>query len=140
MTGKIKRRIVLHFPRNLIDQPIVCKLVKDYDLIFNILKASITPEEEGVLVLELSGNEENFHKGINYLKKIGVKIQPLSKDVIRNEAKCTHCGACVAICPTSAFEVDTKTRKIIFHNEKCIACEICFKACPPKAMEIKLDV
>jgi hypothetical protein len=39
-----------------VERPIIYRLVKDYDLEFNILKASITPEQEGLLVLELKGN------------------------------------------------------------------------------------
>lgn len=91
----ISKRIVLHFPHRLVDQPIVYKLVKEYDLQFNILKAYVTPQEEGLMVLELSGEDENFNKGIEYLQSSGVKIQPLSQDVIRNEVKCTDCGVCV---------------------------------------------
>jgi ferredoxin len=132
----VSKKIVLHFPRRMVDQPIVYKLVKDFDLQFNILKASVTPEEEGLMVLELTGKRENYEKGIEYLASCGVKIQPLSKDVTRNEEKCTHCGVCVPICPTGALIVDEVTRKIIFKNDKCIACELCVKICPPRAMEV----
>jgi len=132
----VSKKIVLHFPRRLVDQPIVYKLVKDFDLQFNILKASVTPEEEGLMVFELTGKKENYDKGIEYLESCGVKIQPLSRDVTRNEEKCTHCGVCVPICPTGALIVDEKTRKVLFKNEKCIACELCIKICPPRAMEV----
>lgn len=133
MTSK---RIVLHFPNRLVDQPIVYKLVKDYDLQFNILKAYVTPQEEGLMVLELTGDDENFKKGIEYLHSCGVKIQPLSQDVIRNETRCTDCGVCVPICPTGALVVDPLTRKVYFYDNKCIACELCVKACPTRAMEV----
>ena len=51
----VSRRIVLHFPKRLVDRPLVYRLIKDYNLEFNILKALVTPEEEGLLVLELKG-------------------------------------------------------------------------------------
>jgi len=133
MTSK---RIVLHFPHRLVDQPIVYKLVKEFDLQFNILKAFVTPQEEGLMVLELTGKRENFNNGIEYLQSCGVKIQPLSQDVVRNENKCTNCGVCVPICPTDALVVDPATRKVIFYDKKCIACELCVKICPPRAMEV----
>jgi ferredoxin len=133
MTSK---RIVLHFPHRLVDQPIVYKLVKDFDLRFNILKAYVTPQEEGLMVLELSGKEENFKQGIDYLQSAGVRIQPLSEDIIRNSAKCTDCGVCVPICPTQALVVDPATRKVLFYDHKCIACELCIKICPTHAMEV----
>ena len=132
----VSKRIVLRFPSRLTDRPIVYRLIKDYNLEFNILKASITPEEEGLLVLELSGKQEDYDKGIRYLTKTGVKIQSLSQDVIRNVERCTHCGACVTICPTGAFELDPITRQVNFHDDKCVACGLCLKACPPRAMEV----
>jgi len=132
----VSKRIVLHFPSRLVDQPIVYRLIKDYDLRFNILKASVIPGEEGLMVLELSGEQYNYDKGIKYLTKTGVKIQSLSQNVTRNEERCTHCGACITICPTDAFELEPITRRVIFDDDKCIACELCIKACPPRAMEL----
>jgi len=132
----VSKRIVLHFPKRVVDRPIVCRLAKDYDLEFNILKASITPEEEGLVVLELSGEQKEYDKGIMYLTETGVRIQSLSQNVIRNEERCTHCGACVTICPSGAFELDPVTRRVDFYDEKCVACGLCIKACPPRAMEV----
>jgi len=133
----VSKKLVLKFPHKLVDQPIVHKLVKDYDLVFNILKARVTPKEEGLLVLELSGKKENYAEGVKYLTKLGVDIQPLSQDVTRDEARCTHCGACVVICPTEALVLNKKTRLVDFDPSKCIACELCVKACPPRAMKVK---
>jgi ferredoxin len=131
------KKIVLHFSREIWDQPLVCSLSRDYDLTFNILKAEVTPREEGLVVLELSGTEGQYRKGIKFLKEKGVKIQPLSKDVIRVEEKCTHCGACLAVCPTEAMTVDRETWEVIFDPQKCIGCELCLPACPPRAMEVR---
>jgi ferredoxin len=134
----ISKRIVLHFPKRLVDRPIVSHLVRDYNLDFNILKAFVTPQEEGLLVLELSGEAEDYDRGIQYLVDTGVRIQSLGHDISRNENRCTNCGACVTVCPAGAFELDQSTRRVNFLNEKCIACELCLKACPPRAMELHL--
>ena len=132
----VSKRIVLHFPKRLVDRPIIYRLVRDYNLEFNILKASVTPEEEGLMVLELSGEQQEYDNGIKYLTENGVRIQSLSQNVIRNEERCTHCGACITICPTAAFEIEPLTRRIRFFNERCLACGMCIKACPPRAMEV----
>ncbi len=134
----VTKRIVLKFPPKLVEQPIVYKLVKEYDLVFNILRARVTPKEEGELVIELQGKKQNYADGLKYLNSIGVTIQPLSQDITRDDQRCTHCGACVTICPTDALYLDKKTMNVIFDPEKCIACELCIKACPPRAMKIKL--
>jgi ferredoxin len=130
------KRIVLHFPSRLIEEPLVFKLVKDYNLTFNIIKASISPGREGLLVMELAGEQRDYDRGIKYLTDNGVRIQSLSQDVTRNEARCTHCGACVTLCPVGAFTVEPGTRRVQFDNTKCVLCEMCVKACPPRAMEV----
>ena len=134
----VSKRIVLHFPRSCVDQPIIYHLVKDYGLMLNILKASISPNEEGLLVLELSGERENYEKGVRYLVDIGISIQPLSRDINRNDARCTHCGACVTVCPSGAFVVESPSRKIKFLDKKCVVCGLCIRACPPRAMEMRV--
>ena len=132
----VSKRIVLKFPARLLDQPIVCQLVKRHGLDFSILKASVTPREEGLLVLEISGEENAIESGMGYLAEVGVRVQPLSQDVLRDEARCTHCGACVTICPTRALSMDRRTMRVSFNSDQCIACEHCVAACPVRAMEI----
>ena len=90
------------------------------------------------MVLELSGAREDYDRGIHYLQEAGVKIQSLGQDVMRNEARCTHCGACVVICPTGALALDPKTRMVNFYEDKCTACELCVLPCPVRAMEVHL--
>lgn len=133
----VSKRMVLHFPRQLVDQPIMCRLARDYNIDFNILKASVTPNEEGVLVVELSGEESNYDKVNKYLAQTGVAIQPLSKDVVRDEEKCIHCGSCVVLCTGGALSVERPSMKVDFDHTKCIACEICVRSCPSRAMEIR---
>lgn len=132
------RKVVLRFPHRLVDKPIIYRLVKDYDLMFNILKASVTPNEEGLLVLELSGKKKDYDEAVRFLAEAGVELQSLAQDVFRNEDRCTHCGACVTICPVDAFSVDPTTRRVDFQHTRCIACELCIKPCPVRAMEVRL--
>lgn len=57
----VANKFVLRFSSALVEQPIIYNLVKDYDLIINVLKADINPHKEGYVVLELSGDSENYN-------------------------------------------------------------------------------
>lgn len=126
--------LILRFPKTEVRKPIVCYLVKDYDLIFNILNAAILPRKEGVMVLELSGTRKNFKEGIKFLKSQGVQVQNASQEVKRDTNKCTQCGACTAVCPTGALYIVRPEMAVEFDETKCSVCEICISACPSRAM------
>jgi ferredoxin len=132
-----KKRIVLTFPPNLIDQPIAYHLIKDYDLMVNILRGTITPREQGRLLVELSGKRGDVDKGMAYLTGLGIEVQPLAQDIKWHEKKCTHCTACIPICPSSALALDREKMLVSFDKDKCIACELCIPVCPYKAVEIQ---
>jgi len=101
-----KKRLVLRFPPDLVDQAITYHLIKDYNLVVNILKAKITPREEGELIIDLEGEAAILNRGIKYLENLGITVQPLARDIIWDEKRCVHCTVCVGICPTRAFIVD----------------------------------
>ena len=129
-------KVVLRFPPDLTDQPITYNLIKEYDLMVNILRGHITPKEEGMLVLELTGKKKQFQRGMDYLAKIGVETQKLSKDIRWLKDRCTHCTACTSLCPTSALSVERNTMLVSFEKAECIACEMCVTVCPYNAMEV----
>lgn len=129
------QKIVLRFTKKTWDKPIVYQLAKDYDLVFNILKASVFPKQEGVMILELSGTEENYRRGIEYLKGKGVSVEPIEHDIERDDAGCIHCGACTAVCPTQALSIRRETMEVLFSIDLCVGCELCIAACPVRAMK-----
>lgn len=131
------RRVVFHYPRRLIDAPVVSQIARTYNLEFNILRANITPQSEGLMVLGLEGSSEDLDKALAWVQQQGVDVQPLERNVVRNEDHCTQCGACVTICPTAALYKDSQTQQVYFDSDKCIACELCVPACPPRAMAVK---
>ncbi len=136
----MKKRIILRFKRNTIDKPVVYKLVKDYDLIFNILRANISPRAESMMVLEVEGMEENFEKGMAYLRDLNVHTEPMERDIARDESKCVHCGVCTSVCAPDALHIaDRRSMKVSFDYEKCVACELCVRVCPVKAMSVSFE-
>ena len=58
------QRVLLQFPENAIDQPIIYHLVKDFDLIVNIFRAKIDPDDIGHMILDISGEEKQIKEVI----------------------------------------------------------------------------
>jgi L-aspartate semialdehyde sulfurtransferase ferredoxin len=133
------KMLSLRFPKKIVNEPIAVNLVKKFDLSFNILKATIYPRKEGLMVLELSGHKKNFQRGVRYLKSIGIKVESIGQDIKRDEEICFQCGACTAVCPTGALYIKRPEMEVIFDTDKCSACELCVSACPARAMEVKFN-
>lgn len=126
----MKKRVILRFKRNNIDKPVVYRLAKDHDLVFNILRASISPKAESMMVMEIEGEEADFARGMDYLRKANIQIEPIEQDINRDEEKCVHCGLCTSVCATEALDIDRETMKVNFDYEKCVGCELCVRVCP----------
>ncbi|MHB8110586.1 MAG: NIL domain-containing protein [Syntrophorhabdaceae bacterium] len=136
----MKKRIILRFKKDTLDKPIVYRLVKDYNLVFNILRANISPKAESLMVMELEGTEQNFNKGIEYLKGLNIQTEPIERDVNRDETKCVHCGVCTSVCtPEALYIKDRDTMTVEFDYNRCVACELCVKVCPVKAMNVSFE-
>jgi len=129
--------LILRFPKTVVHQPVVCELVKEYNLTFNILNATILPRKEGVMVLELFGSRTNFKDGVKYLRAKGVDVKKASQEIKRNNKKCIHCGACTAVCPTGALSIQRPEMLVVFDQQKCSVCELCIPACLTRAMEVR---
>ncbi|MBC7074717.1 MAG: 4Fe-4S binding protein [Syntrophomonadaceae bacterium] len=136
----MKNKVVCYFSAAQSEQPIICQLIRNYDLIVNILKANINPQKEGYLVVELEGDKGQYEEGIAFLKNLGVIVEPLSETVVWNEELCIQCGACASFCPTEALSIDRDTMIISFDNSKCVVCGMCLDCCPTRAINLHFEV
>jgi ferredoxin len=133
------RIFVLKFPKENIDQPIICKLVKNYDVEFNIIKADINLQQEGLMILELIGHKPNILEALNYLRGVGVKVEKVAAGIRRDDEKCFQCGACTGICPTGALHIRRSDMAVLFNPGICSGCGLCVTVCPVRAMAVCLD-
>ena len=136
---QVRKIVHLTFPPETSGKPVVCDIIRLFDLCFNILKAQITPRQVGEMILEIKGLEKSYQDGMNYLKEHGVKISPVAQKVSKDETSCMHCGVCTALCQPKALEIDRVTWLVRFDSEKCTACGLCVKICPVRAMETQLE-
>ena len=131
MSETVTKKLMLFFPKCECEKPIIYHLVKDYNLVVNIFRAKVTPEEEGYLVLDVTGTEDDIEKAMAFVKTFNVTINYSGKGVTRDENSCTHCGHCVTHCPTSALRIDDwTTREVIYSEADCIECLACIRVCP----------
>lgn len=131
---------ILRFPKDTSDQPFIYRLVKEYDIEFNILKADILLQREGLMIIELkSSSKTNVKAGLDYLRNLGVQIERMAARIRRDEEKCFQCGACTGVCSSGALYVQRPEMAIIFDAEKCTGCSLCVPICPVRAMEVSLD-
>lgn len=131
---------ILRFPKDTSDQPFIYRLVKEYDIEFNILKADILLQREGLMIIELKGSSKNNVKaGLEYLKKLGVKVERMAARIRRDDDNCFQCGACTGVCSSGALYVKRPEMAIVFDADKCNGCSLCVPICPVRAMEVSLN-
>lgn len=69
-------RLKLTFPEHLIRQPIMARLVREFDVMPNIRRAKVE-EKVGWLVCELGGAEAAVERAVEWLHDLGVQVDRL---------------------------------------------------------------
>ena len=75
-------RVRLTFREHLIRQPIIARLVREFDVMPNIRRANVE-ETVGWIVCELGGEDEAVERAIDWLKDLGVQVDRLG-DVVES--------------------------------------------------------
>ena len=89
-----------------------------------------------MMVMEIEGTEQNFKKGIAYLKGLNIDTEPIEQDIHRDEVKCVHCGVCTSVCAPDALHIENrKSMKVEFDYKKCVACELLCESLSRKGYE-----
>ena len=76
-----KKIVQLIFPQKLIKKPVIYTMALKYKVVPNVRRAKVT-ESVGEMVLELEGTREGLEKGVQYLTRQGIKVEPVVGDVI----------------------------------------------------------
>jgi Fe-S-cluster-containing dehydrogenase component len=130
-----KKKLVLSFPPSIVEDPVVYRLIKEYDLEVNILRATVNPRNWGRMVLEIRGTKANLDKAYGFLEDSGAQVDAMVQEMRHIEQNCVHCSACTAVCPTQALTVAKDTRQVVFEPNNCIICESCIPTCSYGALE-----
>ncbi len=77
----MKKRVKLTFPQDLIKEPVIFNMAREFNVIPNIRRARVT-ETVGEMILEVEGEDENVDKGIASLKQQGVDVELVEGDIL----------------------------------------------------------
>ncbi len=75
------RKVMLKYPEHLIQEPVLFKMVRQFDVMPNIRRARVT-DTVGEIALELEGTPENLDQGVRFLREQGVDVEPIEGDVV----------------------------------------------------------
>lgn len=78
-----KLRLHLTFPEQLIQEPIIWRLGRQYDIITNVRRANVE-DTVGWILLEVEGTEEALDQGIAWLTEMGIQVDRLHGDVVES--------------------------------------------------------
>ncbi len=76
-----KARVRFTFASELIQEPIIWSLGREYEVVTNIRRANVE-EDQGWVVLELDGDQGEIDRCIDWVKSKGVRVDPVPGDVI----------------------------------------------------------
>jgi len=76
-----KKRVKFTFLSELLKEPVIYHLGKNFDVVTNIRRADVR-EDVGWVVLELDGEDSEIQRGLDWVSAIGVRVDPLAGDVI----------------------------------------------------------
>jgi len=76
-----KQRVKFTFEENLVKQPVIYELGREFKIMTNIRRADVG-EDVGWVVLELDGEDDEIKRGLEWVSSTGVRVDPLGGDVI----------------------------------------------------------
>lgn len=132
-----KKRLVLTFPPEVVERPVVALMVREYDVITNILRAEIHEGEIGRMLVELEGEGKKIKAGVQHLKDQGVTVEDAITDIELEEPFCISCGACTAVCQPRALKIEAPGWELALDKDRCILCGFCVDACPLQLIKVK---
>ena len=69
------------FPSDLIQEPVIWKLGREFELVTNIRRANVV-EDTGWVILELDGEHDEIERGVAWVTSRGVRVDPVPGDVL----------------------------------------------------------
>lgn len=75
------KRVRFTFPEELIREPVIYLLGKEFDVITNVRMADVD-EHTGWVLLELEGEPAEIERSLAWAQEKGVRVDPVTGDVV----------------------------------------------------------
>lgn len=75
------RQVRFTFMSDLIKRPVIYDLGHQFNVVTNIRRADVQ-ENVGWVILEMEGEEEEIERGLEWVRSLGVRVDPVLADVV----------------------------------------------------------
>lgn len=125
-------KIVLHATPEIIQQPLIARIVLETGTLLNIDRADVKPKG-GEVVIDVP--QEKYSDVTRAFERHGARITLLEQPVLKDDDECVNCGACISVCPTGviSFKEDWSVNMDV---SKCVQCGTCVIMCPQGALKL----
>ena len=76
-----RRRVQLTFPADLVREPIIYQIGRQFEVVFNIRRADVA-ETFGWVQLELDGTDDEIKRALDWAQQKGVHVDLVEGDII----------------------------------------------------------
>lgn len=74
-------RVRFTFVGTLIKEPLIYQLGREFDIVTNIRRADVQ-DNLGWVILELDGKQDDIDRGLDWVRSLGVRVDPVLGDVL----------------------------------------------------------
>jgi len=76
-----RQRVKFTFEQQLIKEPVIYELGKQFKIVTNIRRADVTADR-GWVILELDGDLPEIERGLEWVRSKGVRVDPVEGDLV----------------------------------------------------------
>jgi hypothetical protein len=76
-----RQRVKFTFAQELIKEPVIYELGKQFQLVTNIRRADVTADR-GWVILELDGELPEIERALEWVRSKGVRVDPVEGDLV----------------------------------------------------------
>lgn len=77
----MKRRVLLTYPAELVPEPVIYRMIKQYEVIPSIRRADIG-DDQGWVIMEIEGDAAEIERALEWVASTGVRVDHAMGEVL----------------------------------------------------------